>query len=134
MKGSGGTEGGIGKFWLGMLLAGIAIYLFVDSTKVVSGGGYLSGMMSGHRGGMGRTGNFAIILAPLVIGLIWLFTNYKSIIGRVLACGGLAVFVFEIISGLHFYVNMKTSWLLILVVMFCAGCGMMLSSYRKSER
>lgn len=43
MKGSGGTEGGVGQFFIGLVLAGLAIYLFFDSVRVTTGVGLVSG-------------------------------------------------------------------------------------------
>ncbi len=51
MRGSGGTEGGIGMFFAGLALAGGALWFFFDSVLVTSGGvGWITGQLSALRG------------------------------------------------------------------------------------
>ena len=56
MRGSGGTEGGLGQYAVGFALAVLAVYLFFDSVVVSTGGhGWVSGAM-GHGRGRGIEG------------------------------------------------------------------------------
>ena len=135
----GGTEGGGGKFALGFLLAAVALYFFFDSVLVQSGGsGWISGAMrGGHRGGAGgglglwETTSMGIIFLPFFIGIIALFYNAKMKWAWYVTWIGLAVIVIEIVSRIRFMLNMKVSHLVILVVVFAAGAGMMLQSYKE---
>ena len=73
-RGSGGTEGGIGMFFLGFALAGVALYFFFDSVRVDTRGyGWLSGAMGGGgRGGGGMAGlrettSMGILFLPFLL-------------------------------------------------------------------
>ena len=123
----GGTDGGVLKFFGGIALAILAIWLFFDSVRVTTWGpGWISG---GLRGGMGETASGAIIFVPLVLGLILLFFNARMTPGWILTGLGLVILIIEMLSRIQFAMNMKTTKFLILVVMFAAGVGMMLRGY-----
>ena len=78
MRGSGGTEGGVGKFVLGFCLAVGAGWLFFDSVKVSTAGyGIISG---GLRQGFGHsdmwdTTSMGIVFIPFLLGIVALFYN-----------------------------------------------------------
>ena len=78
----GGTEGGLGKFVLGLVLAGASLYFLFDSVLVTTrGSGWISGGIRGMRGGGGghggggmrETTSMGIVFLPFLIGLIALF-------------------------------------------------------------
>lgn len=121
---------GVGRFLLGVFIAGLAVYLLVDSSRIVTGGGWLLG----GRRGFGTTGNFAIILIPILVGLVWVFLNTRSWLAWTLVLGGAAIFLLELISGLRFHMNMKTSWFIILLVMFAAGLATTISGYMQFRK
>ena len=81
MRGSGGTEGGLGKFAIGFSLSALATYLFFDSVRVTTGGhGLISGLFGYGCGGYWETTSMGIIFVPFFLGVIALF--YDA------ACGG----------------------------------------------
>ena len=47
MRGSGGTDGGVGMFFIGLGLAVLAVYLFFDSVRVTTEIGLISGFFGG---------------------------------------------------------------------------------------
>jgi len=133
MKGSGGTEGGVGKFVLGFALSMLALYLFFDSVRVTTSGfGWVSGAFrSGHRtGGFWDTSSMGIVFVPFFIGVVALFYDSAMKWAWWLMWGGLGVIVLEIFSRLHFLFSMKTTHLLGMIVLFAAGAGLMIRSYR----
>ena len=133
MKGSGGTEGGVGQFLIGLVLAGLAIYLFFDSVRVATGAGFISdsihGMM-GRRGGIGETTSMGIIFVPFLIAIIALFYDAKKKWGWWLLYFGVAVIAVEILSRIRFFMNTKLTHLLGMMVLFAAGVGLILRSLR----
>ena len=132
MKGSGGTDGGVGRFLIGFGLAALAVYLFFDSVRVVTdGGGLLSGMMRGRRGGggMGQTTSMGILFVPFFLGVFALFVNSRQKWAWGLTYLGIAVLAIEIASRFRFYINTKLTHLLVMLVLFAAGCALMFRSY-----
>jgi len=127
----GGTKGGDALFLLGLgiLLLGVGIYIFLDSTRVVAGngGGMFSGMMRGR--GMGGTLSNTLIFTPFFLGIGIMFYDAKKKWAWILAGLGLLFIIVEIISRTRFQMNIKTTHMLILLVMMASGAGLILRSY-----
>lgn len=134
MKGSGGTQGGIGMFFLGMCLAIGAAWLFFDSVRVGTAGyGWMSGAFHGYGrggGGMMQTTSMGIIFVPFFLGVLALFYNSKQKWAWILTFLGVAILVVEILSRLRFMMFMKTTHLIMMMVMFAAGAAFMMRSYK----
>jgi isoprenylcysteine carboxyl methyltransferase (ICMT) family protein YpbQ len=132
----GGTEGGGGKFALGFLLSAVSLYFFFDSVQVSTAeSGWISGAMRGGGGGYGmwNTTSMGIVFLPFFIGVVALFYNGKMQWAWYVTWIGLAIIVIEILSRLRFLMAMKTSHLLIMMVTFAAGAGLMLRSYGEEK-
>jgi hypothetical protein len=133
MKGSGGTDGGINQFAVGFGLMALAVYLFFDSVKVSTGMGFMSGWGHG-RSGMLETTSMGIIFLPFLIGVIVLFYDAAKKWAWWLVYLGLGVIAIEIFSRIRFLMTMKTTHLLGMIVLFAAGMGLMLRSYRNNRK
>jgi uncharacterized protein len=132
----GGTPGGKGEFLggIGLVLAGLALYLFFDSVQMTAGGaGFVSGLMGAGQGGWWDTGSRGIIFVPFLLAIIALFYNSDYWWAWVLLWVGLGIIVIEILSRLRFVFNMKTSYFMILLVLFGAGVGLIVRSFRNAE-
>ncbi len=136
MQGSGGTQGGVGTFTVGLVLAALGTYLFFDSVKVTTAPtGLLSGLMGGgHRGGLWETTSMGILFVPFFIGVIALFYDATKRWAWGLTTLGLVVLAIEIFSRIHFLMTAKTTHFLGMIVLFGAGVGLMLRSYRDYRR
>jgi hypothetical protein len=131
MKGSGGTEGGLGLFFFGLCLAIAAGYFFFDSVRVGTAGyGLISGLFRGGYGSGWGTTSMGLIFVPFFIGVGALFYNAKQKWAWFLTWAGLGILVVEILSRIRFFMQMKTTHLLILIIMFAAGTALMLRSYK----
>ena len=131
MRGSGGTPGGLSEFSIGFVLAGLAVYLFLDSVTVSTGIGVFAGGLNGMLGGtIGSTASSGLIFLPFFIGVTALFYNAKQRWGWTTMYLGIAIIVIEILSQIRFLVQMKVSHLLGVIVLLAAGTGLMLRSYR----
>ncbi len=131
MKGSGGTEGGLGMFVVGFILAVLGLYFFFDSVRVRSDmGGLISGAFGGR--GLGQTTSMGILFVPFLISVIALFQDATRRWGWVLLYVGLAVLVIEVLSRIHFFIDGKLTHLLGMMLLFGAGVGLMLRSYREA--
>ena len=124
-EGAGGTPGGMGEFFLGLVLCGIGLYLLFDRVTVHTSFWRFGGLHN----------SFGITLIPLLIGFGLLFFNGKSIIGWVLTLGGLLFIVVGIISNMDIYFQ-RTSLMntLIMLGLLAAGLGLIARSLRPHRR
>lgn len=138
MRGSGGTEGGLGKFGIGAMLCAVGVWLLLDSIKATSGGyGVITGAMNrmgGGRGGMMDTTSMGIVFVPFFIGVVALFYDYKSRIGWWVGGIGLGIIILETLSRIRFVFSVKTSYLLLMLLMIAGGIGFILASFREARR
>ena len=136
MRTPGGTPGGSGIFLIGLGLTALAIYLFFWGVMVHTGDGLLGRMMGGGRGGgrFGETTATAILFVPFVLGAITLFYDASKKWGWWLIYFGLFVLAIEVLSRIRFVMNMRLIHLIGLMVLFSAGTGLMLRSYRDQSK
>lgn len=127
----GGSPGGLGLFAAGLALSLVSVYFFVDSVRVTTFG---RGVVSGGFGGWGGTGSTAIVFLPLLIAVIGLFYDASKAWAWILFGAGIFVLMAEILSRLEFFINLKLSHLLIMLVSFAAGIGLMLRSLRDESQ
>lgn len=131
MRGSGGTEGGLGKFAIGFGLSALVTYLFFDSVRVTTAGhGLISGLFGYGHGGPWETTSMGIIFVPFFLGVVVLFYDARLWWGWVLTYVGIGILAIEILSRIQFLFQMKSTHLLGMIVLFAAGVGLMLRSYR----
>lgn len=134
MRGSGGTEGGLGKFAIGFCLSPLAAYLFFDSVKVTTAGhGLISGLLGYGHGGYWDTTSTGLLFVPFFLGVVVLFYDARLRWGWVLMYLGIGILAIEILSRIQFLFQMKTTHLLLMIVLFAAGVGLMLRSYREDR-
>jgi hypothetical protein len=134
MKGSGGTQGGLSLFCIGFGMAGLALYLFFDSVRAATHVGVFSGMMGRQgQGGMWDTTSMGILFVPFLISVIALFYDSKLKWAWYLLYAAIAIISIEILSSIRFQMNMKVTHLLGVMVLFAAGVGLILRSYRDAS-
>ena len=123
-EGAGGTPGGVGEFFIGILVAAIGFYLLFSHVQVHSSYWNFMGL-----GGAGRS--FGLSLIPLLFGVGILFVNGKSIVGWLLSVGGLLFILAGILINLDIYFQ-STSLMntLIMLVMIAAGLGLVVKGLR----
>ncbi len=122
-KEPGGTSGGILMFLFGLALSIAGGYLLMNQVRVTSGFWNWWG---------GNT--FGLTLIPLIIGIGLLFFNAKSFIGWLLAGGGAVIIFAGVLSNLQVYFqNTSLFNLLVMLVMFAGGLGLMARSFKSSS-
>lgn len=133
MQGSGGTDGGVRQFLIGFGLAAVGVYLFFDSVRVVTdGAGMISGALRRRGqggGGMGGTTSMGILFVPFFLGVFSLFVNSRQKWAWGLTYIGMAILTVEILSRIQFYINTRLTHLMLMLVLFAAGCALMFRSY-----
>jgi hypothetical protein len=119
--GAGGTPGGIGEFFVGVVLAAIGTYLLFNQVQVHTS--------FFHFGGMANS--FGITLIPLLLGVAILFFNGKSIIGWLLTAGGFLFILVGVIANMDIYFQ-RTSLFntLVMLILIAAGLGLIVRSLR----
>lgn len=110
-EGAGGTPGGLGEFFVGVLLAGIGVYLLLDQVTVHTS-------FWGRWGGMN---SFGITLVPLLLGVGILFFNGRSLFGWLLFVGGLGVIIAGIVMHMDIYFRPTSLWATLMMLALIAG-------------
>ncbi len=129
MRGAGGTDGGIGRFFLGLVMMVGGGYLLLDNIQVSSGFGL--GYRLWSFGGVGITGG--MVLLPFIFGIGMIFYNSRNVIGWFLAGASLVMLVFGVISQTSFQFRYMSAFeLLTILVLLFGGIGLFLSSLRNS--
>jgi hypothetical protein len=129
MRGAGGTDGGIGRFFIGLIMMTAGGYLFLQSIQVSIGFG--SGYHYFNFWGIGITSG--MVLVPFLFGVGMIFYNGRSIIGWLLTGASLVMLTFGVIAQSHFHLQRMTAFeLLTILVLLVGGIGLFLSSLRKS--
>ena len=130
MRGAGGTEGGIGRFFIGLVMMMAGGYLFLHNIHVSVGFGM------GYRffsfWGVGITSG--MVLVPFLFGVGMIFYNARNIIGWTLAVGSLVMLSFGVITETRFHLRGMTAFeLLTILVLMVGGIGLFLGSLRSSK-
>lgn len=124
---AGGTNGGAGRFLIGLLMIVVGGYLFLDNIHVVNRFGFSTALF-GFGGYSVRSG---MILVPFIFGVGMVFYNARSIIGWGLVIGSLAAFGFGVITSVHFRLRTMTAFdIMTILVLLVGGIGLFLSSLK----
>ena len=127
MRGAGGTTGGIGQFFIGMVMLCGGLYLLLNAIVVTSHFGI--GMRLYGIGGYGVTSG--MILIPFMFGVGLIFYNSKSLIGWFLSAGSLVALIFGVISSIHFTFRHMTAFdLITILVLTVGGLGLFMRSLK----
>ncbi len=120
LRGAGGTEGGIGAFVIGALMAVAGAYLLTNQVTVTSG--------YWHFGGYNA---FGLSLLPFIIGIAFLFFDGRSIVGWVLTVAGAVIIFVGILTNLDVYLRPTSLFntILMLVLLF-GGIGLVARALR----
>lgn len=118
MKGAGGTPGGVGSFFLGLLMAVAGAYLLTSQVTV----------SSGFWGFFGRN-TFGLSLLLLGVGL--LFFDGKSVAGWLLTAVGTVIIFAGILMNLRIYFEPTSLFnTLVMLVLLVGGLGLLARSLR----
>jgi hypothetical protein len=128
--GAGGSQGGTGRFFLGLVVMAGGGYLFLQNIQVSLGFGL--GYQFFNAWGMGITSG--MVLVPFIFGVGIIFYNSSNILGWLLTVASLAMLGFGVIAQTRFHLhNMSAFELMTILVLLVGGIGMFLSSLRTSN-
>jgi hypothetical protein len=120
MKGAGGTQGGVGQFFLGLLMAVGGAYLLTSQVSV----------SSGFWGWFGPQ-TFGLTLLPLVIGIGLLFFDGRNRAGWLLTAAGAAIIFLGILMNLRIYFEPTSLFnTLLMLVLLAGGLGLVARSLK----
>jgi uncharacterized protein len=118
INGAGGTPGGLGEFFLGLLLAVAGAYLLTTQVTVSSSYWTIWGYNT-----------FGLSLLPFIFGVGVLFFNGKSIIGWILLFVGVVIIFTGIITNLQIYFQPTSLFnTIIMLVLLAGGIGLIARS------
>jgi hypothetical protein len=131
MKGAGGTEGGVGQFFIGLFMMCGGFYMLFNAITVHSSFGMGMGLYSFQAFGSSYGVTSGMVMIPFIIGIAMMFYNVKSLLGWVLAAGSLAALTFGVITSIHFDLRTMSLFdLLVILVLAVGGLGLFLGSMR----
>lgn len=134
MKGAGGTSGGLGQFFIGLVMMCGGFYMLLNAINVSSSFGM--GMRLYGFSAMG--GNYQLtsgmIMIPFMFGVGLIFYNSKNLIGWVLSIGSITGLIFGVISSIRFSFRSMTSFdLIVILVLAMGGLGLFLRSLKSLD-
>jgi hypothetical protein len=119
-RGAGGTPGGVGTFFIGLIMAAAGAYLLLNQVQVTT---------SFWR--FGAYGGFGLTLIPLLVGVAFLFYDGKSVIGWLLTVVGTSIVLAGVLMNMDIYFRPTTLYntLMMLGLLF-GGLGVIARSLR----
>lgn len=130
MNGAGGSSGGIGHFFIGLVMMCGGFYMLLNAISVSSNFGMGSRLYNINAlGGFSVTGGTVMI--PFIFGVGLIFYNSKNILGWVLSIGSITALIFGVISSVQFTMRTMTSFdLIVILVLAVGGIGLFLRSLK----
>ncbi|RHW76359.1 hypothetical protein [Colwellia sp. RSH04] len=131
MKGAGGTSGGLGQFFIGLIMMCGGFYMLLNAITVTSSFGM--GMRLYGFSAMGGSYNVTsgMIMIPFIFGIGLIFYNSKNILGWILSLGSITALIFGVISSIRFSFRTMTSFdLIVILVLAIGGLGLFLRSLK----
>lgn len=121
MAGAGGTPGGVGQFFIGLMCAVAGGWLLTNQVQVTSGGFWMFHGVS----------SFGLSLIPFLVGTGMIFFNGKSIVGWLLLAAGITIIVVGVIANLHIYFQPTSLFnTLMMLGLLAGGIGAMAASLK----
>jgi len=118
--GAGGTPGGVGQFFIGLVMVVVGVYLLLNQVQVTTS--FWS---------FGRFGGFGPTLLPLLVGVGVLFYNGKSIVGWLLTSLGLAIILAGVLMNMDIYFRQTTLFnTIVMLGLLFGGLGLIARSLR----
>ena len=134
MRGAGGTSGGLGQFFIGLIMMCGGFYLLLNAITVSSSFGM--GMRLYGFSAMGGNYNITsgMVMIPFMFGVGIIFYNSKNLLGWILALGAITALIFGVISSIRFSFRTMTSFdLIVILVLSIGGLGLFLRSLKKID-
>ncbi len=111
------------EFYVGLFLLAAGLFFILSKARVSSFGFY-----SFHFGDMYVSSGLVVI--PLILGVIWMFYNPKSIVARIIsALGGIFIIGSIIISTRITFPSTSLFDYIIMITLMASGIGLLLKAF-----
>lgn len=121
MTGAGGTPGGAGQFFIGLMCAVAGGWLLTNQVQVTSGGFWSFYGVS----------SFGLSLIPFLVGTGMIFFNGKSILGWLLLAAGITIILVGVLANLRIYFQPTSLFnTLMMLGLLAGGIGAMAAALR----
>ena len=120
LRGAGGTPGGVGQFFAGLVMVAVGGYLLLSQVTVAGTFWDFFGFNA-----------FGLSLLPLLVGVGFLFFDGKSVLGWVLSTIGAGIIVAGILMSMHIYFRPTSLYnTLTMLVLLAGGLGLIARSLK----
>lgn len=137
IEGPGGTKGGFKQFFAGLAMMGVGFYMLLSKIMVSSsfGMGYsLYKYQNFANTGMNMNLTTGTIFIPMIIGIMWIFYNSKSIWGWAITVISLVAMIFGVLTSLKISMqNMSSFDLITILILAFGGLGLFMRSLKNYE-
>ena len=124
LRGAGGTPGGVGQFFAGLVMTAVGGYLLLSQVTVAGTFWDFFGFNA-----------FGLSLLPLLVGVGFLFFDGKSAVGWVLSTIGAGIIVAGILMSMHIYFRPTSLYnTLVMLVLMAGGLGLIARSLKAAGR
>ncbi|MGB1261567.1 MAG: hypothetical protein ACPG52_01550 [Cognaticolwellia sp.] len=135
MRGAGGTSGGLGHFFIGLIMMCGGFYMLLNAITVTSS----FGMGMRLYGFSAMDGNVNItsgmIMIPFIFGVGIIFYNSRNILGWILSIGAISALIFGVVSSIRFSFRTMSSFdLIVILVLAIGGLGLFLRSLKSLDQ
>lgn len=121
MTGAGGTPGGVGQFFIGLMCAVAGGWLLTNQVQVTSGGFWSFYGVS----------SFGLSLIPFLVGTGMIFFNGKSILGWLLLAAGITIIIVGVLANLRIYFQPTSLFnTLMMLGLLAGGIGAMAAALK----
>lgn len=137
VNGPGGSSGGFKQFFIGLGMMGVGFYLLLSKIMVSSSFGMGYSLYRFHNvanTGMNMNLTTGTIFIPMIIGIMWIFYDAKSIWGWVISLISLAAMIVGVLTSLKISMQHMTSFdLITILVLAFGGLGLFLRSLKNYD-
>lgn len=131
MKGAGGTQGGIGQFFIGLAMMCAGFYLLFNAIQVSSSFGLGYGLYRMNAFGQGFSITTGMVMLPFILGIVMVFFDGKTKLGWLLTLGSLVALIVGVISSIQFHFRAMSAFdLIVILVLAFGGLGLFLRSLK----
>lgn len=116
------------EFYIGLFLLASGLFFILTKARVSSFGFYTFSI-----GGMSVSSGLVVI--PLILGVIWIFYNPKSIVARILSIlGGIFIIAAIIVSVRITFPATSLFDYIIMIILMASGAGLLLKAFFKKNK
>jgi len=134
MRGAGGTSGGLGQFFIGLVMMCGGFYLLLNAITVSSSFGMGMRLYGFSAAGGNYNVTSGMVMIPFMFGVGLIFYSSKNVLGWILALGSITGLIFGVISSIRFSFRTMTSFdLIVILVLAMGGLGLFLRSLKKMD-